>query len=203
MELEGKIVLASSSPRRIEMFRAHGAEPIIIKPECEENLPAGIGMKDAVMLLSLRKALEVESLLRDGRAGEPGLFEKSPFIVAADTIVYHNKIIGKPLNRCHAESILEELNGTVHYVTTGVTILQAGRPLRRTFAEVSEVWFKRYSEAELSAYLDTDEPYDKAGAYAIQGAFGKYIDHIDGDYDNIVGFPWARFEKEFALLIQK
>ncbi len=200
------LVLASSSPRRIEMFEEHGIKPTIIKPQCDETLPDSIGMEDAVMLLSLRKALEVENILRkaadspEGTSDVPAdLYEKAPVIVAADTIVYHGKIIGKPTDRADAEAILMELSGNVHYVVTGVSILRAGCTQRRTFAEVSEVHFKTYTAAELQDYLDTDEPYDKAGAYAIQGTFEKYIECVTGDYNNIVGFPWNRFTAELEI----
>lgn len=71
---------------------------------------------------------------------------------------------------------------------------------RAGFAEITKVFVKDFSDEELNAYLDTDEPYDKAGAYAIQGIFSKHIDHIEGDYDNVVGFPWERIEKELAKL---
>ena len=198
---EKNLILASGSPRRIEMFKAHGFEPTIIKPNCDENLPEGIGMEDAVMLLSLRKALEVERLVLSGNVPDTAsraLPGAGSMIVAADTIVYHNGIIGKPTDRTDAERILTELAGDVHYVVTGVTLLQAGKPRRRTFAEISEVHFKSYTAAELQGYLDTDEPYDKAGAYAIQGTFKKYIDRVTGDYNNIVGFPWDRYLKELA-----
>ena len=63
------------------------------------------------------------------------------------------------------------------------------------------MFFKDYSDEELLAYLDTDEAYDKAGGYAIQGWFSRYVDHIEGDYDNVVGFPWKRIEKELAHFI--
>lgn len=198
---ENSLILASGSPRRIEMFKEHGFEPTIIKPECDENLPEGIGMEDAVMLLSLRKALEVERLVLSGDVPDtasPTLTGGSHMIVAADTIVYHEGIIGKPKDRADAERILTELAGDVHYVVTGVTLLQAGKPRRRTFAEISEVHFKPYTSAELQDYLDTPEPYDKAGAYAIQGTFKKYIDRVIGDYNNIVGFPWDRYLAELA-----
>lgn len=198
---EKNLILASGSPRRIEMFKVHGFEPTIIKPNCDENLPEGIGMEDAVMLLSLRKALEVERLVLSGNVPDTAsraLPGAGSMIVAADTIVYHNGIIGKPTDRADAERILTELAGDVHYVVTGVTLLQAGKPRRRTFAEISEVHFKSYTAAELQDYLDTDEPYDKAGAYAIQGTFKKYIDRVTGDYNNIVGFPWDRYLKELA-----
>ena len=69
------------------------------------------------------------------------------------------------------------------------------------FYEITRVFFKDYSDEELLAYLDTDEAYDKAGGYAIQGWFSRYVDHIEGDYDNVVGFPWKRIEKELAHFI--
>jgi len=72
----------------------------------------------------------------------------------------------------------------------------------RVFYEVTSVHFTDYSDEELLAYLDTDEAYDKAGGYAIQGYFARYVDHIEGDYDNVVGFPWKRIEEELARFQQ-
>ena len=203
---ESMIILASSSPRRIEMMQDNGITPVIIKPTCEENLPEGITGEDAVMFLSLKKALDVEEKVRSG--AENGdqkelmkkCLEEGAYIIAADTIVYKDSIIGKPVDREDAYNILSDLNGKEHYVITGVSIVRSGRPERRTFAETTKVFFKKYTDEELNAYLDTDEPYDKAGAYAIQGLFGKYIDHIEGDLNNVIGFPWDRIVKEFEYL---
>lgn len=199
------IILASSSPRRIEMMKAHGITPVIIKPECEETLPENIGMADAVMFLSLKKALSVEAIvLSQACPNTAEITETSgagaPYIIAADTIVYKNGIIGKPKDEADAFRILKKLKGSSHFVATGVTILQAGTARRRTFCEVTEVFFKDYSDEELAAYVKTDEPYDKAGGYAIQGTFGKYIDRIDGDMNNVIGFPWERIVREFTIL---
>ena len=96
--------------------------------------------------------------------------------------------------------MLSALRGTYHYVATGVALVEAGRQNARVFAEVTKVWFGDYSDAELEAYLDTDEAYDKAGGYAIQGYFSRHVDRIEGDGDTVIGFPWAAIKRELELL---
>jgi septum formation protein len=185
-----KIILASSSPRRIEMLKNNGINPVIIPPQVEEDLPLNIDPQDAVMRLALKKALYVESIAQAEYSKEPAL------IIGADTIVFLERIIGKPKNREEAYNILAHLRGKEHFVATGVAILKAGTDEKRVFCEVTNVCFKDYSDEEILAYIDTEEPYDKAGGYAIQGAWGDKIDYIRGDYDNVVGFPWARIKQE-------
>ena len=124
----------------------------------------------------------------------------APVIIAADTIVYADEIMGKPSDAADGFRMLCKLRGGMHYVATGVALVEAGRQNARVFTEVTRVYFKNYTDEELRAYLATEEPYDKAGGYAIQGTFAKYIDHIEGDYDNVVGFPWKRIQKELSLL---
>lgn len=187
------IILASGSPRRIEMMKDHGITSAVIKPTCNEELPKGINGEEAVMFLSLKKALDVEAKLMTAEY-------EGAYIIAADTIVYNGEIIGKPRNQQDARTILEQLNGKAHDVITGVSILRCGRPERCTFAETTKVFFKHYCMDELKSYIESDEPYDKAGAYAIQGTFGKYIDHIEGDMNNVIGFPWDRIVQEFDKL---
>lgn len=201
------IILASSSPRRIEMMQSHDITPVIIKPECEEMLPAGIKGDDAVRFLSLKKALDVEKRIialskipgNDNEAYMSYL-DRGAYIIAADTVVYKDRIMGKPADKAEALEILMELSEEEHSVITGVSILQCGRPRRVSFAETTKVFFTKYSEDELYDYINTEEPYDKAGGYAIQGTFGKYIDHIEGDLNNVIGFPWDRIVKEFEML---
>lgn len=189
-----KIILASSSPRRIEMMQRNGYNPEIRPSDIDETLPEGIGMKDAVMFLALKKALDVES-----RCNFPE--DKGKLIIAADTVVYKDGILGKPENRDHAFSMLCKIKNTEHQVATGVAMLEAGCANRIVFCDVTKVFCTDYTDDQLNAYLDTNEPYDKAGAYAIQGIFGKYIDHYEGSFDTVVGFPWNLIEdklKEFA-----
>ena len=187
--MERKIILASASPRRIEMMRKNGYNPEIRPSDIDETLPEGIGMKDAVMFLALKKALDVES-----RCQFPE--DEGKLIIAADTVVFKDMILGKPLDREDAWNMLTQIKNTSHEVATGVAIIEAGKPNKKVFCDVTKVFCKDYSDEELNAYLDTDEPYDKAGAYAIQGIFSKHIDHYEGSFDTVVGFPWDLIEKE-------
>ena len=125
---------------------------------------------------------------------------EAPYIIAADTVVYKEKIIGKPDSREEALAILKHLRNDVHLVATGVTILKLGVAKRTSFYEATKVFFTDYSNEMLLSYVDTSEPYDKAGAYAIQGTFSTYIDHIEGDFNNVMGFPIDRIEAEFEKL---
>ena len=188
--MKKKIILASSSPRRIEMMKKHGYNPEICPADIDETLPAHISAKDAVMFLALKKALCIEQKAASGS-----------IIIAADTVVYKNGILGKPANRAEAARMLQKIKNTGHEVATGVCLLIAGEPIRTVFCDVTEVFCKDFTDAELSDYLDTDEPYDKAGAYAIQGIFAKYIDHYHGSFDTVVGFPWELIEPKLTQLL--
>lgn len=198
------IILASSSPRRIDMMRQNGIEPVIVPADVDESIPEGLSMEEAVMFLALKKALFVEekcfgSYVKNTITGSTIINDiplENSLIIAADTVVFNKTIIGKPKDREDAFQILLDLKGKSHYVATGVAIVKAGMPARKVFCEVTKVFVKDFSLAELNAYLDTDEPYDKAGAYAIQGIFSKHIDHIEGDLNNVIGFPWDRIQKE-------
>ena len=194
------IVLASGSPRRIEIMRAHGIEPLVMPADIEENIPKVHGMCETVMFLALKKAQDVAGRL----SSLADCTEEGSIIVAADTIVYKDgEIMGKPADRADAFRMLDKLRNDFHYVVTGVALLSYGRQLTRVFAEVTKVYFEDCQDSELEAYLDTDEAYDKAGAYAIQGYFAKHIDHIEGSYDNVIGFPWDRIEKEILKMEEK
>lgn len=186
-----QIILASGSPRRIEIMEKHGIMPTVIPANIDERIPEGLSMGESVMFLALKKALYVESILEDSEKNE------KPYIIAADTIVYKDGIIGKPKDRQEAYEILQRLRNSCHQVVTGVCIIKAESDIRHAFYEVTDVSVKNFTDEELNEYLDTDEPYDKAGAYAIQGIFSKYIEKYEGDFENVVGFPWKRIEEEF------
>ena len=136
------------------------------------------------------------------------------FIIGADTVVVHDgRIISKPRDEIDAYDILSALRGTSHHVVTGCCVCRVsyygqmklenagqyeftdGVRSASCFYEDTEVFFKSYSNEELHAYVRTDEPYDKAGGYAIQGTFGKYIDRIEGDRDNVIGLPLTRLKE--------
>ena len=184
------IILASSSPRRIEMMHKHGYNPTIMPADIDETLPKNISAKDAVMFLALKKALYVEQKAAPGS-----------IIIAADTVVYKDGILGKPENRSDAARMLRKIKNTSHQVATGVAILIASESTRNVFYDITEVFCKDFNDDELSAYLDTDEPYDKAGAYAIQGIFAKHIDHWNGSFNTVVGFPWELIQLKLKELL--
>ena len=183
------IILASSSPRRIEMMKAHSINPVIIPADIKENAPVYGGKTETCMFLALKKALHVEETL------DTELKSSHPYILAADTIVYNDKIIGKPKNESDALKILMELSGKAHYVITGAAIIKAGTSLRTVFNSITKVYFKKYTADDIADYLKTDEPYDKAGGYAIQGYFGRFVDKYEGSLDNVIGFPFEEITK--------
>ena len=154
----------------------------------DESLPFGIGMREAVEMLARRKAEACYEDIRGDKSLEDSL------IIAADTIVWKDGIMGKPESEADAFRMLDSIRGTSHYVVTGVCLMDAGSGEARVLSEVTEVFCKDYSDGDIYEYLSMEEPYDKAGSYAIQGYFGRYIDHIEGDYENVVGLPFYRIE---------
>lgn len=199
------LILASASPRRIELLGAAGFDPVVKPASISEELPFPMKPETAVMYLALSKGMAVAEEItgkpydsvRDWPPPGKGLK-----IIAADTVVVHEgRIIGKPEDKKQAFEILAALRGTSHNVITGCCVItvEAGSPLetasKECFYEDTRVFFTDYSDEELMAYVNTDEPYDKAGGYAIQETFGKYVDHYEGDYDNVIGLPLTRLKK--------
>ena len=190
-----RVILASKSPRRLEILRNHGVEPVVMPGNTDEALPDGISFTDAVTMLSERKAmaaLELPDILG---------FEGKSLLIASDTIVYKDIIMGKPINNEDAFNMLASLRNDTHYVATGVTLIDIidGVPQlddRCSFAEVTEIICGDYTDEDIWSYIKTGEPADKAGAYAIQGGFRKYIKEFIGDYENVVGLPYNRIISE-------
>lgn len=182
------IILASKSPRRYEILKNHGIDPIVIPANADETLPDGIGMEEAVRLLALKKARAVFACIERDNYGEG-------YIIGSDTIVYKDEIMGKPIDRNDARKMIETIRGTYHFVSTGVALIDIKSGEEIVLNDVTKVFCKNYSDEDIEEYLDTDEPYDKAGAYAIQGIFGKYIDRYEGDFENVVGLPFHIIEK--------
>lgn len=182
------IILASKSPRRYEILKNHGIDPIVIPANADETLPDRIGMEEAVRLLALKKARAVFACIERDNYGEG-------YIIGSDTIVYKDEIMGKPIDRNDARKMIETIRGTYHFVSTGVALIDIKSGEEIVLNDVTKVFCKNYSDEDIEEYLDTDEPYDKAGAYAIQGIFGKYIDRYEGDFENVVGLPFHIIEK--------
>lgn len=197
MKTTKRIILASSSPRRIEMMKNNGYTPEIMPADVDESIHINMSCEAAAMSLAYKKASHVAEIVRSKKFESTSCKIKSDgaVIIAADTIVvYNNEIIGKPASEDEAFDVLSRLRNDSHYVMTGVTVIDTAANIKHCFCDTTAVYFNDYSDAELLEYVKTAEPYDKAGGYAIQGTFAKYIDRIEGDYDNVVGFPWYRIE---------
>jgi septum formation protein len=132
--------------------------------------------------------------LADAKAGLVAARAVGPsIIIAADTeVVLDGLILGKPRTSEDARNMLTKLSGRTHSVVTGVTLVRLPDAERRSFVETTHVHFTSISDEELTRYLSTEEPFDKAGSYAIQGRAGRYIPRIEGCYFNVVGLPLAR-----------
>lgn len=175
------VVLASASPRRLELLSEVVSDLTVSPSDIDESDVKATSPRALVKELSKRKALAV--LPQDGN------FEK--VVIGADTVVYRNKLYGKPHDRADAIRILNELNGKRHYVFTGVTVISKG--IVRTFAVRSSVRFKSLSQEEIERYVDEYRHYDKAGAYAVQE--GVVVKSYRGSLTNIIGLPMEKLIK--------
>ena len=191
-----KVILASKSPRRLEILNAHGIDPVVMPSNCEEKLPDEIGMEDAVRMLAEQKAKATyNEVLANGGADNPDY--QDAIIIGADTIVYKNEILGKPRDYDDAFRMLAAIRNTDHYVATGVAVIDVNTGDISVLSEVTTVYCKDYSDEQIREYIENEQPFDKAGSYAIQGPFREYIDRYDGDYENVVGLPFYRIEEFF------
>lgn len=162
----------------------------ILPADCDETLPEGIGAREAVEYLS---KIKNEASLN--------LTEKENLIISADTVVaVDDEILGKPVDKEDARRMITLLSGKVHQVYTGVTLSLNGKTI--TFSEKTDVEFYNLTEDEVEEYINSSEPYDKAGAYGIQGKAGLLVKVINGDYYNVVGFPIARLKREIIEFIK-
>jgi septum formation protein len=176
-----KLILASASPRRAQILHDAGLSFSVVSSAIDETPYAGETPQQVVQRLADAKADLVAA-----RAVGPAI------IIAADTVVVlEGQILGKPRSTDDARRMLQLFSGRTHSVITGVSLLRLPEIRRRQFVETTLVHFAALSSDEISRYLATEEPYDKAGAYAIQGRAGRYIPRIEGCYFNIVGLPLA------------
>ena len=174
-----KFILASSSPRRKELFSKLGVNFKIFKPNIDETVHKNESPFDYVLRMSKEKAL---------KSGAD--FSSSNIIIAADTIVViKNKILGKPANYGEAEQMLNLLSGNTHEVLTAFTILRPKKDIMHSEIVRTEVTFNNLARDEIESYIKSKEPMDKAGAYAIQGIGAFMVKKIKGSYENVVGLP--------------
>ena len=181
-----KIILASASPRRYELLTQLGLTFDVEPAQGEENAPDNILPEEIVKQLAYAKANEIRKRHADTDPSDSGVL-----IIGADTIVVKDGcILGKPADEADAFSMLMSLSGTTHQVYTGVALISAEWEVQ--FCEKTDVTFYPMTKKEITEYIQTGEPMDKAGAYGIQGIGGRFVKEIHGDYNNVVGLPIAR-----------
>ena len=184
---EMKLILASGSPRRRELLEKLQIPFEVIVSECDETLDADIPAEQAAEVLAVRKAAAVA-------AEHP----EATVIGADTTVILGDEILGKPKDAADCKRMLYMLSGTVHRVITGTAVFWAGHSF--SFSEETLVQFYPLTEADISRYAASGEPYDKAGAYGIQGLGALLVRGIQGDYYNVVGLPVARLSRELHRL---
>lgn len=206
-----RLVLASASPRRRELLSQIGLEFTVMPSTKEENAKtteAGALVQE----LSRQKAVDIWEQLSGGQGQNPdadqeqiseetqepnlnGKRQPELLVIGADTVVCcEGKILGKPHSRESAAEMLTALQGRSHEVYTGVTLYSQSETV--TFFECTQVEFYPMTEVEISEYIDSKEPMDKAGAYGIQGLGARFVKGIRGDYNNVVGLPVGRLYQE-------
>lgn len=177
------VILASQSPRRKILLKRIFPEFRIIKSNVEETFPEDRPKGEVSLYLAEKKA---ENIAKN--------FPNSLIIACDTSVILEEHIFGKPANREEAENMLRMLSGKTQKVVSGVCCILGEKRIRLN--SVSYVTFYDISDDEISAYCQTDEPYDKAGAYAVQGLASKFIKNIDGSFDSIVGLPVAEIYQE-------
>ena len=185
-----KIILASQSPRRKQLLEWAEVPFEVVVKETDERFPPDLTPEEVAIYIARNKAIAVQEQRSTGEV-----------ILAADTIVLlGDNIIGKPVHREDAVSILLALSGSTHKVITGVVIRKG--PTEIAFADTTEVEFHNITVSEIEFYVDKYKPYDKAGAYAIQEWIGVVgIKSINGDFYNVMGLPVSRVVRELKKLI--
>lgn len=172
-----KIILASQSPRRKQLMEMAELEFEVLIADVDETNPPGMPGEEVPEFLAKKKADAVAHLVQDA------------IVIAADTVVLlDHHILGKPRDEANAIEILQQLNGRMHKVVTGVCIRKGGKEV--SFSVTTGVYFRQLSHEQIAHYVSHYKPYDKAGAYAIQEWIGVTgIEKINGDYYNVMGLP--------------
>ena len=185
-----RVILASASERRAQILRDAAIPFVQLSSAIDETPYPGESPHELVQRLATAKAELVAA-----RAIGPAI------VIGADTeVTLDGHIFGKPKSSDDARHMLEKLSSRTHSVITGVTLIRLPDAERQTFVETTHVYFAPLSADEISRYLATGEPHDKAGAYGIQGYAGRFIPRIEGCYFNVVGLPLAHLQRALTDL---
>jgi septum formation protein len=187
-----KIILASSSPRRKELLLQIGLTFETVVPGTGEQADPLHSPSEMVLEIAERKAADALKLVRG-----------DALIISADTAVYlDGEILGKPETRDEAFNMLSRLQGKRHRVYTGVCLYRHTKhPLMKSFTEYADVFMREMSPEEITAYIDTGEPMDKAGSYGLQGRGAVYVRRVEGDYSTVVGLPLCALWREMREML--
>ena len=181
-----ELILASSSPRRRDLLASLGLQFRVVPAELVEIPSPHEAAKDFAVRVAEKKALVV------------GTNHPSAWVIGADTIVVvDGEILGKPLNRADAKRMLQRLAGREHLVLTGYVLLKVASEKKLKGVEETRVKINALEEQEIEWYINTGEPFDKAGGYAIQGKGAFMVEWIKGSYTNVVGLPLSQLVRLF------
>jgi len=184
------LILASASPRRRQLLQEIGLKFRVIPSHIKEPLYPGLAPSGLVKKLALLKAAAVARELKKG------------IVIGADTIVVRKgEILGKPRDRAHAKQILSKLGGSIHYVYTGVALIDAASGKTMVDYEKTRVKMKKLSPSEIEYH--SGRHLDKAGAYAVQEEKDAFVEKIDGCYYNVVGLPLTKLKKMLENFLKK
>ncbi|WP_045877988.1 Maf family protein [Pseudofrankia sp. DC12] len=182
-----RIVLASGSPRRRELLAAMGIPFEVLTSDVDETVAAYDGPADFALQLARRKAHAVAGRVADA------------LVIGGDTVVeLDGTIFGKPADEAAALATLGRLSGRAHHVVTGLAVLDTATGLLRQEAATSTVRMRVLADDEIRAYVASGEPFDKAGAYTVQGLGGRLVAAVDGDLDNVIGLPTRTLRRLLA-----
>jgi len=186
--MTNRLILASESPRRYSLLKQVGLDFDVIPSQINEDIIFAENPEQYVIRIANKKALEVGSRYPEN------------WVIAADTIVYiDNSILGKPKDTKEAKEMLLRLSGRQHSVFTGISICNLRKGKTNSMAVKTFVKMKNISPSEIEWYVNTEEPYDKAGGYAVQGIGSILIESIYGSYTNVIGLPLCEL---FQMLMQ-
>lgn len=191
--MNNKYILASASPRRKEILTQVGISFEVMVSNVEEIITETIPERMVIELASL-KSNDIKEKLS---IYEPdGMFDNI-YVIGADTMVFcNNEHMGKPKSPEHAFEMIKKIQGNTHQVITGVCVNELISGKQIVFAETTNVIVVPMNDEQIREYLSQNESMDKAGGYAVQGYFSRFVKGIEGDYFNVVGFPICRFCEE-------
>ncbi len=180
------LILASESPRRKQLLLEAGFQFSVIPSKVSEIPDENLNINDQILDIARRKATAITTESLPLHSSEIQEF----IVIAADTeVIFAGKPLGKPQNKADAFRILRLLSGNAHEVKTAICLIHSKTLTEVSQVETTKIIFKSLSEAEIWSYIETGEPLDKAGAYAIQGLGRNFVAEFEGSFDNVVGLP--------------